>query len=152
MATSSGGFVDRAAVGQSWPLVAAIGVCTVALTTAFVGIMAVASGNATGILGRLPVYVLVSSIAFVGVLLTVDGRYQAGTAGLVQAAAAGVGEFVLLLLATEGVLHAVRNPEAVVASHLFVYLLSAAVIASGLGYWAVRNWQEVRGVVGDAPL
>jgi hypothetical protein len=55
-------------------------------------------------------------------------------------------------LGVEGVLYAWTHPGRVVASHLFVYLLSAAIIASGLGYWGVRNWHDVHDVVGYSRL
>lgn len=152
MATSAGGHLNSTALEESGPLVAGIGVYTVALTTAFVGMVALASGNATGFLGRLPVYVLASSVAFVGVLIAVDGPRQAGSTALVLGAVAGAGEFLLVTLATEGMVYAMTDPGAVVASHLFVYLLSAAVIASGLSYWGVQHWRDLGGVVSASGL
>lgn len=124
-----------------------IGLCTVALTAAFIGVLALVSGETDGVVGRLPLYVLASAVVFVATLLVADGGGTGGVTALVRAAVAGVGGFVLLALGVEGIIHAVMNPGAVVASHLFVYLLSAAIIASGLGYWSVRNWRDVSAVV-----
>lgn len=124
-----------------------IALCTVALTAAFVGVLAIVSGETAGAVGRLPLYVLASAVVFVATLLAADETGTEGLTALVRAAVAGVGGFVLLALGVEGIIYAVTNPDAVVASHLFVYLLSAAIIASGLGYWSVRNWRDVTAAV-----
>lgn len=124
-----------------------IGLCTVALTAAFVGVLAIVSGETAGVVGRLPLYVLASAVVFVATLLAADETGTEGVTALVRAAVAGVSGFVLLALGAEGIIYAVTNPDAVVASHLFVYLLSAAIIASGLGYWSVRNWRDVSAAV-----
>lgn len=124
-----------------------IGLCTVTLTAAFVGVLAIVSGETAGAVGRLPLYVLASAVVFVATLLAADETGTEGVTALVRAAVAGVSGFVLLALGVEGIIYAVTNPDAVVASHLFVYLLSAAIIASGLGYWSVRNWRDVSAVV-----
>lgn len=124
-----------------------IALCTVALTAAFVGVLALVSGETGGAVGRLPLYVLASAVVFVATLLAADGTGTDGVTALVRAGVVGVGGFVLLALGIEGINYAVMNPDAVVASHLFVYLLSAAIIASGLGYWSVRNWRDVSAAV-----
>lgn len=116
------------------------------LTASFVGVVGLVSGSASGVVGRLPLYVLVSSVAFVAALLVADQRYRRGPAVLGRAVAAGLGTFAVASLGSEGVLYAVTNPEAVVTTHLFVYLLSAAIIASGLGYWALRHREDLRGL------
>lgn len=144
MATTSDSLLEGDGLGQTGPLVAGIGACTALLTASFLGMVGLASGDAVGVLARMPLYVLGSSVAFVGVLLAVDDYNQDGQLVLVQAAVAGVGTFVLGILGGEGVLYAMTNPEAVVASHLFLYLLSAAIIASGLGYWGMEHWRDVR--------
>lgn len=151
MATTSGGYLDGTGLEQSGPLVAGIGVCTVLLTASFLGVVGLVSGEAVGFLARLPLYVLGGSVSFVGVLLTVDD-YRDGTVVLVEAAGAGLVTFALVMLGAEGVVYALTSPGSVVASHLFAYLLSAAIIASGLGYWGVRHWQGVRDVFGDGRI
>jgi hypothetical protein len=152
MATKSGDYLDRDGLGQSGPLLTGIGVCTALLTASFLGMVALAAGAATGLVARMPLYVLGSSVSFVGVLLAVDDRHRDGSVVLARASGAAVTTFVLGVLGAEGVVYALTSPEAVVASHLFVYLLSAAIIASGLGYWGVQHWGEVRSVVGDRHL
>jgi hypothetical protein len=144
MVTSTNRLLDRGTLAQAGPL---IGVCTVALTAAFVGIIGLASGGTPGVVGRLPVYVLASAVGFVVALLAVDSGGANGMSALRRASAVGVGGFVMLSLGAEGVIYAATHPDAVVVSHLFVYLLSAAIIASGLGYWAVHNRRLVRALV-----
>ena len=80
---------------------------------------------------------LVLTAVFVGVVALVSGE----TAGLVE-------RLPLYVLASAVAFLAVL----LVASHLFVYLLSAAVIASGLGYWAARNRRDVRDLAGSDHL
>jgi hypothetical protein len=152
MATSSGSYLDGDLLGQVGPLVAGIGVCTVLLTASFVGIVGLVSGAVEGLVGRLPLYVLTSSVAFVAVLVAADQRYRRGPRVLGRAVTAALVTFVVVSLGSEGIIYAVTGPEAVVASHLFVYLLSAAIIASGLGYWVVRHWQDLRALVDDGRL
>jgi hypothetical protein len=144
MALSRSGLRNTGELARTGSL---IGLCTVALTAAFVGVLALVSDETAGVVGRLPLYVLASAVVFVATLLRADETGTDGVTALMRAAVAGVGGFVLLALGVEGIIHAVTNPDAVVASHLFVYLLSAAIIASGLGYWSVRNWRDVSAVV-----
>jgi hypothetical protein len=133
-------------------LLAGIGLCTALLTACFLGMVGLVSGAAGGLVARLPLYVLGGSVSFVGVMLVVDHSYEDGPVVLARAAGAALTTFVVALLGAEGVVYAVAQPESVVASHLFVYLLSAAIIASGLGYWGVQNWADVRTVVGEGHL
>ena len=144
MATSNSGTLGREQLGQLGPLVGVIALCTAALTAMFVGVVGLASGQMTALVSRLPLYVLTSAVVFVGTLVVVDhGRYHGRTV-LTSASVAGLAGFVTVSLGTEGVVYAVTNPGGVVTSHLFVYLLSAAIIASGMGYWVACNRREVR--------
>ncbi|MFB6139072.1 MAG: hypothetical protein ABEJ26_01395 [Halosimplex sp.] len=148
MATSQGRF-EREVLVRAGPL---IGATTLALTAAFLGVVGIVSGSATGIVGRLPLYVLAGSVGFVAALLTAEHSEYYGREALVSAAVVGVVGFVMIGLGTEGVVYGMTNPDAAVASHLSVYLLSAAMIASGLGYWTVRNWHDVSRAVQTSGL
>lgn len=150
MATTSGGYIERTGLG-SGSLVAGIGVCTALLTASFLGMVGLASGSAVGLVARMPLYVFGGSVSFVGALLVADDP-EDGAVVLARAAGAAIVTFALAVLSAEGVVYALTEPGAVVASHLFVYLLSAAVIASGLGYWGVRHWDGVRTAVGAREL
>jgi hypothetical protein len=132
--------VRREVLVRAGPLIAA---CTLALTAAFIGVVALLSGAAAGVVARLPLYVLAGAVGFVGALLAVEHSRRTGQSALATAAVTGVVGFVLIGFGTEGIVYALTRPDAVVASHLFVYLLSAALIASGLGYWSVRNWSDL---------
>ncbi|MEF8853839.1 MAG: hypothetical protein V5A44_09745 [Haloarculaceae archaeon] len=144
MATSRNSLFDRGRLVGTGPLVAAIAGCTLVLTAVFVGVVALASGQTVGLVGRLPLYVLATAVAFLAVLLVADHDRTHGATTLARAVTAAAVCFVTVTLGTEGVVYTVRYPGTVVGSHLFVYLLSAAVIASGLGYWAARNRRDVR--------
>lgn len=122
---------------------ALVGVCTAALTAAFVGIAAIVTGNAAGVVERLQFYILAGAVTFVGGLLVLEESRHRGQTVLTGATAAGVVGFLLLGLGSEGVRYALAQPEIVLSSSLFVYLVAAALIASGVGYWSVRNWQLV---------
>lgn len=115
---------------------------TLALTASFVGLLALVSGRAAGIGGRLPVYVFVMAVAFVAAVVRLELAGFDGTR--IIAAAGGVGALALLLvsLAGEGLVYAVRNPERVIVSELVFYFLAAGLIATGLGYWGLNHWRE----------
>lgn len=132
--------MERDVLVRAGPLICAT---TLALTAAFLGIVGIVSGAAAGIVGRLPLYVLAGSVGFVAALLAAEHSQYYGREALVSATAVGVVGFVMIGLGTEGVVYGLTHPDAVVASHLSVYLLSAAMIASGVGYWSVRNWRDV---------
>jgi hypothetical protein len=139
--------VDRATLLRTGGLV---GCCTVALTAAFVGVVALLNGNAAGALSRLQLYVLAGAVVFVAGLLVFEESRHRGQRGLAGAVGAGVAGFLQIGLGTEGVLYVLANPETIVSSDLFVYLVAAALVAAGLGYWSVRNWQTVgRAIHGD---
>lgn len=133
-------FVDREAFARTGPVIV---VCTLALTATFVGVVGLVSGKAGGVVARFPLYVLAGAVVFVGALLVLEQSRHDGRTVLAGAALVGAVGFVLASLGTEGIVYALTYPDDVVASHLFVYLLSAAIIASGLGYWSVRNWRGV---------
>ncbi|MBX0323831.1 hypothetical protein EGH21_12400 [Halomicroarcula sp. F13] len=147
MATRRGQRVDRAVLLRTGGLV---GVCTLALTAAFVGVVALVTGGASDASSRLQLYVLAGAVTFVAGLVVLEESRHRGQRGLVGASVAGIVGFLQVALGTEGVVYAVENPEVVVSSDLFVYLVAAALVASGLGYWSVRNWRLVgRRVPGD---
>jgi len=138
---------DRETLLQRGTLVGVLALCTVTLTAVFVGIVGLASGQTTALVARLPLYVLASAVVFLGTLLALDHTHRHGRTVLGQAVGIAIASFVAISLGVEGVVYALTHPEAVVASHLFVYLLSAAIIASGLGYWVVENRRDLRDIV-----
>jgi hypothetical protein len=139
--------------GETFARVGALmAVCTVALTATFVGVVGLASGENTAVVSRLPLYVLAGAVTFVVSVLVLEESRHDGRAVLVVAAGVAATGFVLAALGTEGVVYAANSPDRVVASHLFVYLLSAALVASGVGYWSVRNWRSLGAAVSNDHL
>ena len=144
MATSSGGYLDPDALGRAGPLVAGVGVWTALLTASLLGVVGLVSGTVVGLFARLPLYVLGGSVSFVVVLFVLNRGTRDVRATLARAVGAALATVVLGLLGAEGVVYALADPGSAVLSHLFVYLLSAAIIASGMGYWVACNRREVR--------
>jgi hypothetical protein len=122
------------------------------LTAVFLGGVALVAGRAAGFVARLPLYVLASAVAFIAVLLVADHARTHGTAILARAAGVALVGFATVSLGTEGVVDALRYTDTVVYSHLFVYLLSAAVVVVGVGYWAARNYRDVRSLAASGSL
>lgn len=140
MATARARQVDAESLGRAGALVA---VCTLVLTASFVGLVALLSGKAPGISGRLPFYVLGMATAFVGTIVLFETQGHDGRTIIATAGSVALGAFILLTLGGEGAMHVWRNPGQVVASQLLFYFLAAGMIGTGLGYWGVNHWQEL---------
>lgn len=115
---------------------------TLALTGSFLGVVALVTGEAAGIEGRLPFYVLALGIAFVGSVVAFEGEFVAGRDVLEAAVLTSVGAFVLVFLGGEGIAYAVAQPDRVVSSQLLFYLLSAGLIGTGVAYWGLNHWGD----------
>lgn len=111
---------------------------TLAIAMSFFGLIALLTGNATGTLDRLPLYVLAMAAAFVAAVVTLDDYALHGETVLTWAAILSVGTFLFVGLGTEGIVYSIRFPGEVLSSQLFVYVLSAGLIATGLGFWVAR--------------
>lgn len=119
-----------------------VAIFTVVLTTNFVGTMALLTDEAAGVNTRLPYYVLLAAIVFVGTILLLEEARYGGRTVLTAAVTAGVLGFVFIFLGGEGIVFMLRNPGDILTSQLLIYFLAAAVIATGLGLWALRHWRE----------
>lgn len=117
---------------------------TVVLTVNFVGIMAIITGDATGTTGRFPWYVFLTAVVFVAVILAMEAAGADGRLVIQSAVTAAVIGFVLIVFGGEGIAYAVTNPDGIIDLRLLLYFLSAAVIATGVGYWGLRHWREFR--------
>jgi hypothetical protein len=131
---------DAESIGRAGALIAT---CTLVLTATFLGLVALVSGEAAGLSDRLPAYVLGMATAFVGAVLIAETQSLDGRTVIVGAGGVALAAFVVLTLGGEGLLHAVRNPGALVTSHLLFYFLAAGMIATGFGYWAINHWGEL---------
>lgn len=134
------GRVSRQAV-----LVGVIAGSTLALTAAFVGVVALLNGNAAGVGDRFPFYLLAGAVAFVASLLLVDDDEVAGQMVIVVTLVIAVTTLVVAGLAAEGVRYAVVAPGEVFADRLVVYFLAAGLICTGLTYWGLNHWREFVG-------
>lgn len=119
-----------------------IGVSTFVLTASFVGILAILSGSSTGLSDRVPFYLIVLGLAFVGTILLLEEHGTEGTVIIVTAAVTSLITFVSTALTVEGLLYAVRFPENVFVSQLVYYFIAAALLGTGIGYWGIRHWRE----------
>lgn len=129
----------REAVVRGAGLVAA---STVVVAIAFVGLLAVVSGDASGLADRVPFYVVVSSIAFTALILTLERYLADGRNILLTAVVLSITIAVVVALDVEGLLFAIENPDRLVASRLLLYLLAAGCLCTGLVYWSVHHWRE----------
>lgn len=117
-------------------------VFTIFLTTNFVGIMAIVTEGTTGTMDRFPWYVFLTAVIFVSVILIMEAADSDGHMVIRAAVTASLLGFVLVIFGGEGIIYAVERPDEVFNSRLLLYFLSAAVIATGLGYWGLRHWRE----------
>lgn len=111
---------------------------TLAIAMSFFGLIALLTGDAAGTLDRLPLYVLAMAAGFVAAVVTLDDYALHGETVLTWAAILATGTFLFVGLGTEGIVYSIRYPEEVLSSQLFVYVLSAGLIATGLGFWVAR--------------
>lgn len=119
--------------------------CTVLLTASFIGVVAVLRGQLTSVGGRVPAYLLVAAVAFVGTVVLLEAYESSGRTIIVTASIMGLLTVVLIPLGVEGLLFALEHPDAVLNSQLILYLVAAALIGTGLGYWGLNHWREFTG-------
>lgn len=136
MATSRERAVDREELAERAPL---IGGSIVGIAGLAVGAASFIDGPTPGFEVRLPIYVLVGAVVFVGALLTMRDSPRNSRAVLSHAMLTGVLGFAVVCFGVEAVIYAF----VVVAPGLSLYLLSAVVAGGGLAYWSVRNWHTV---------
>ena len=122
--------------------VALVGGSTFVLTASFVGLLAILSGTADGIGNRVPFYLVVMGVAFVATILLLEEHGTESRVIIVTAAVISLLTFVSTSLTVEGLFFAVRHPEEVFVSQLVYYFVAAALIGTGIGYWAIQHWRE----------
>jgi len=127
----------------AWRRVAAVVAATVVLTAAFVGVLAVVTGNAGGWSDRLALYALCGGVAFVGVTFGLARRELDGLTVLFATVGASLLTVVVALFAGEGLRYAVRSPEEVFDLQLLAYFATAGLVVIGLTFWTLRYWRDV---------
>lgn len=120
-----------------------VGGSTLALTMSFFGVIALLSGDAAGAVDRLPLYVFALAATFVGSLVAFEDLRTDAETILEAAALTGVANFVVVALASEGLVYLLRYPGKAVSSQVFLYVISAGMIATGIGFWLANHYDEV---------
>lgn len=119
-----------------------VGVSTAIVTAAFIGVVALFTGDATNVANRLPFYVLVMAVVFTAFVFLIDSRASDGGTVIISSIGVALLGFLIVLLAGEGVVFLVNKPDQLLASQLIVYLVSAGLVCTGLAYWGLRHWRE----------
>lgn len=130
---------DRPVLAREGSLVAG---ATLALTLAFLGLLALAAGEPAGMGDRVPFYVLGAAVTFASTLVILDRRSREGKNLLAVSVGFAILAFCLLTLGVEGLAYAARRPGEALASNRPLYLVSAALFSTGLGYWGLSHWEE----------
>lgn len=115
---------------------------TVVLTAAFVGVVALVSGNVHGASSRVPFYVFGGAVVFVVTMVALENPGEEGVPILTATVGVSLLGFALLALGGEGVIYAAANPGSVFGSQLVVYFLAAALVCTGTAYWGINHWRE----------
>jgi hypothetical protein len=113
------------------------------LTATFVGGLGLLSGELSDTGSRFPIYVLGMAAVFVGTVIAFTRKGADSVMAIVGSVGLTLVSFLLLTLAGEGLVYAVRNPYQVFQAQLLLYFLAAGLIATGLAYWLVAFWREL---------
>jgi len=120
-----------------------VGASTVALTASFLGVVGLLTGGVSGLTARLPFYVLVTALAFVGAIVLLEEEYRQGARVLQLSVLVAALTFGLVTFGGEGITYLVQNQEEVITSQLIFYILAAGLIGTGVCYWALRHRAEL---------
>lgn len=115
---------------------------TIFLTASFMGVLAFLSGEAAGVNERLPWYLVIWAMMFVGSIVLLERAGSNGRTIIVTTLVVSIVLFVLTVLGIEGVLFTMEKPKVVINSELILYLLSASLVGVGLAYWGINHWRE----------
>ncbi|SFR99282.1 hypothetical protein SAMN05216559_2182 [Halomicrobium zhouii] len=124
------------------PMALGVIILSLTLTAAFLGLVGLISGADLNVIARLPAYSLVMGIVFVVAILRLDSPNRDGMMVLVSTSGIAVLAFVLVGLATEGVMYTYNSPEEVVMSNLIFYFAAAGMVCTGVVFWALHHWRE----------
>lgn len=130
--------MDRKSVGIAIGLVFA---STLVLASAMLGGLALLTATAPAIESRVPFYLLGGAGVFTALIIWLERQIDDGLTIITVSIAVGVVGTITIALGVEGLLLGYRDPDRML-SHLFVYLLAAGLISTGVIFWAVRHWRE----------
>lgn len=128
---------------------AIITVSTIFITTAFIGVLAILADDTTGIVSRVPWYAIVGAGGFAVSIFLLERQDSTGGLIFVTAVVVGLLAGVVVGLSIEGVIFTILYPTRVLISDLVLYLVAAALIGTGVGYWGLRHWREYAGTGED---
>jgi hypothetical protein len=143
MSYSQGDATERFVVRVGLPIV----VSTAVFTLGFFGVLALVTGQTPRLELRVPVYVFGGAVTFVGAIVGLDQLRRDGVGILTTAAGLSVVGFGILLLGGEGALYVTRNTGELVESRLFLYLIAAGLVSTGLAYWGVRYRDSLESLI-----
>lgn len=123
-------------------IVVLIAVSTIFLTASFIGIVSFLSGDITDISTRLPWYLVIGGLSFVGSIILLEAQGSDGRTIIVTSLTIMIVMFFLTVLAFEGILFTIEKPGVVFNTQLILYFFSAALFAVGIGYWGLKHWRE----------
>ena len=119
-----------------------IGISTLLLTLAFLGVLAIVSGGNPGIQDRVPLYLLLAAAVFVTFVVLLEQRDLDGRTVLISTSSIAITTGALAWLVGEGIVYTFERTDEVLASQTIVYLLAAAGACTGLFYWTLNHWRE----------
>jgi hypothetical protein len=121
-----------------------VGLSTLILTASFVGVVALFSGEAVAIGDRFPYYLILMGLVFVGTILLLEEHGSEPRITMLTASISGLLTLLLSVLGVEGILYTYHNPM-VIDQRVVYYFIAAALIATGVTYWAIKHWRELVG-------
>lgn len=120
-------------------------VSTVILTSSFIGIVALIAGEPVTVGNRLPYYLILMGLVFVAIILLLEEYGSEPRITILTATISAIIALLVSLLGVEGFLYAISNPALVFDEQLVFYFIAAALIATGVTYWAIKHWREFIG-------
>ena len=115
---------------------------TLLTASAMMGALALLTGSAPGVGSRVPYYVLGGAAVFTALVVWLEVRIDDGLTIISVSLTVGIVALVAIGLGVEGLYFGYRRPGRML-SNLFVYLLAAGLISTGVIFWAVRHWREL---------
>jgi len=118
-----------------------IAASTFVIASSMMGVLAILTGSAPGFGERVPYYVLGAAGVFTAVVVLLEMRIDEGITIISTSLAVAAVALLAIGFGTEGLLFGFSEPDRML-SNLFVYLLAAGLISTGVIFWAVRHWRE----------
>jgi len=121
------------------------GASTIVITASFIGVLALLEGEFSSLGGRIPWYLVATSLIFLATIFLLEEHGADGVEIIAITAVVTVLSFLLIVLAVEGVNYARTHPDDVFVDQLVLYFLAAGMFGTGIGYWGIKHWREFTG-------